>query len=218
MLKIENMKYEKADMRFVKDLRRQKFGRLTVLDNEPIRIKKQTYWNCKCMCGNEGYIYAGNLTTGKIRSCGCLLSEHRKELFKYAISSVKKYPDNSKRLYSIYRDMKFRCFNKNSNSYKYYGGKGVTICSEWLEDFMNFYNWAMSNGYEENLTIDRVDYNGNYTPNNCRWITQKQQMNNMSRNHLIEINGQVKTISEWADYYELPYWKMQNEFKKYKLI
>lgn len=218
MLKINNIKYEQADIRRIKNLKGLKFGRLVVLNDNPIRINRQTYWNCKCICGNEGYIFAGNLTKGKVQSCGCLLTEHRKNLYIYALRTNKKYPTNSKRLYSIYRDMKARCFNKNNIAYKYYGGKGITICEYWLSDFRNFYNWAINNGYKDNLTIDRINNNGNYEPSNCRWITRKQQMNNMSRNHIVDINGVKKTISEWADYYKIEYWRMQNLLKKNKLI
>ena len=214
MLKIDNIKYEKANMRNVKDLRGRKFGRLTVLNDEPIRIKGQTYWNCKCICGNTGYIFAGNLTKEKIRSCGCMLVEHRKNLYKYAIKTNKKYPKSAKRLYTIYKDMKKRCFNQNEINYKNYGGRGITICEEWLKDFMNFYNWAIVNGYKDNLTIDRIDDNGNYKPSNCRWVTMKVQSNNTRRNNYFTINGQTKTIAEWADYYKKPYWQMEYYLKK----
>lgn len=220
MLKIEGIKYEKADMRFVKDLRGQKFGRLIVLDNEPIRIKGQTYWNCKCICGNEGYIFSGNLTKRKIQSCGCLLDEHRKELYKYAIKYNKKHPSKTRRLYGVYSLMKRRCYNSNCKAYKNYGARGIKICDEWLEDFMNFYNWAITNGYDINAkrgiyTIDRIDVNGNYEPSNCRFITIKQQQNNRTNNRLITFNGKTKTVAQWCEYYGISYYKCLKKFKKF---
>ena len=94
--------------------------------------------------------------------------------------------------------MMWRCYRKEHTSYKYYGGRGISICDEW-QTFKPFYEWALSNGYQENLTLDRIDNNGNYEPSNCRWVTQKIQGNNRRNNHLISYNGETKTISEWAD-------------------
>lgn len=94
--------------------------------------------------------------------------------------------------------MKTRCYNENSKSYKNYGGRGITVCDEWKTDFMSFYNWSMENGYQETLTIDRIDNDGNYEPTNCRWATRKVQMNNYSRNHLISKDGETHTIEEWS--------------------
>jgi len=103
------------------------------------------------------------------------------------------------RLQQTYENMRQRCYNPNAKSYKYYGDKGVIICDEWLKDRKTFYNWALSNGYEENLTIDRKDTNGNYEPNNCRWITHKEQQNNKTNNVFIEHEGEVKTVSQWSE-------------------
>lgn len=111
------------------------------------------------------------------------------------------------RLYTAYRHMKERCFNPNNKRYKHYGGKGVTICSEWLGEngFMNFYKWSMENGYTDELTIDRIDTNGNYEPSNCRWADYYTQNNNFSRNHYIEIDGEKLTIGEASKKYDIPY-------------
>ena len=95
--------------------------------------------------------------------------------------------------------MKYRCYYQNHPSYKNYGGRGITVCQEWLDDFMNFYNWSMANGYSDELTIDRIDVNGNYEPNNCRWATRKEQQNNMRNNVFLEANGERHTISEWSE-------------------
>lgn len=106
-------------------------------------------------------------------------------------------------LYRRYYHMKARCYNPNCKAYKNYGGRGIRICDEWLEDFMNFYNWAIENGYQDDLTIDRIDNNGNYEPSNCRWITDYEQRFNKRNNKLLTIERETKTITEWAKLYNL---------------
>ena len=106
-------------------------------------------------------------------------------------------------LYLRYYHMKARCYNPNCKAYKNYGGRGIRICDEWLEDFMNFYNWAIENGYQDNLTIDRIDNNGNYEPSNCRWITDYEQRFNKRNNKILTIERETKTITEWAKLYNL---------------
>ena len=108
------------------------------------------------------------------------------------------------RLYRTYASMKRRCYNKNVKDYKNYGGRGVRVCDEWTQDFMNFYNWAINNGYNDNLTIDRINVNGNYEPNNCRWITMKQQENNRRNNVNLTYNGITKTITQWGQSLNIP--------------
>lgn len=113
--------------------------------------------------------------------------------------NITKHGKCNTRLYRIYKCMKTRCYNKNRNDYKYYGGRGIVICDEWLNDFMAFYYWSINNGYDDTLTIDRIDVDGNYEPSNCRWATQKQQCNNYSRNILITYNGKTQNMRQWAD-------------------
>lgn len=103
------------------------------------------------------------------------------------------------RLYSIYMNMKTRCYNKNNSHYKYYGKRGIKVCNEWLHDFQAFYDWSMSNGYNDNLTIDRINVDGNYEPDNCRWITQHDQCYNTRYNVYLTYNGKTQTMKEWAD-------------------
>ena len=113
------------------------------------------------------------------------------------------YKDGRKgtRLYRIYNNMKTRCYNPNSESYKYYGARGVEICSEWLNDFLAFKEWSLFHGYRDDLTIDRIDNDKGYSPENCRWVTCKDQANNMRSNHSETIDGVTKNLSEWAEYY-----------------
>lgn len=152
------------------DLTGQKFGRLTVIDRYD-----QKRWTCKCECGNITHSDGYQLRQGNVKSCGCYQHElcgdqHRTHGF------------SKTRLYRIYYKMKERCYRPKNDNYKYYGGLGVIICDEWLNDFKRFAEWALSNGYSDNLTIDRIDPSGNYEPSNCRWITiQEQQRNRRKR-------------------------------------
>ncbi len=110
------------------------------------------------------------------------------------------YADITKRtIHRTWRNMIWRCYRKEHISYKYYGERGITVCDEWLNDFQSFYDWALSSGYSKNLTLDRIDNDGNYEPSNCRWATAKEQANNTRANHLVTCNGETKTISEWAE-------------------
>lgn len=105
------------------------------------------------------------------------------------------------RIYGILSDMKKRCYNENSDAYKYYGGRGIRVCSEWLGEngIVNFYNWAMNNGYEDHLTIERIDVDGNYDPNNCKWATIEEQNKNKTNKHSVTINGETKSVAEWSE-------------------
>lgn len=183
------------------DLTGKKFGRLTVLSFHHNKTYKngqiKKYWLCKCECGNFKIIAGAELRNGNIRSCGCLHKE--------MISNLnKKHNKAGTRLYSIWQGMKTRCLNKKVNSYKNYGDRNITICNEWF-DFENFYNWAMNNGYKDNLTLDRIDNNNGYNPKNCKWRTYKQQANNTRKNKIITYNGKNHTLSEWAEIYNFKY-------------
>lgn len=103
------------------------------------------------------------------------------------------------RLRSIWHNMKTRCYNQNSNIYKWYGKKGIKVCDDWKNSFAAFVNWALSNGYSENLTLDRIDTHGDYCPENCRWVSRKSQANNRIDNHLLIHNDTTQTIQQWSD-------------------
>lgn len=122
------------------------------------------------------------------------------------------------RLFSIWSNMKTRCYNSNATHFKYYGNKGIKICEEWRDNFKNFYHWSMENGYSDDLTLDRIDVNGNYEPGNCRWATAKEQANNTTRNVIISINGESKTLMEWCEYYEINYKTVRDRLKRGWLI
>lgn len=109
--------------------------------------------------------------------------------------------------------MKNRCYKKNNDNYQYYGGRGIAICPEWKEDFIAFKTWALSNGYNSNLSIDRIDTNGNYEPKNCRWVDIKTQANNRRNNHIVIYLDNEYTISEFADFLKVSYWTVRNQLK-----
>lgn len=117
------------------------------------------------------------------------------------------YKTQHKRLIKIFNAMKQRCSNPKDTRYKNYGARGITICDEWLNDSKKFYDWANNNGYNDNLSIDRIDVKGNYEPLNCRWVTQVEQQNNKRNNHFIEFNGKRKTIAQWARYYGITWYQ-----------
>lgn len=175
----------------LKDLTGQKFGYLLVLERVKNR-NNRVWWKCLCDCGNLKEVASSRLVNGNTISCGC------QQFVNFKKSRITHNLSNTK-LYKVWHHMKERCYLKTDKRYKNYGGRGIKICDEWKNDFINFYNWAINNGYQENLTIDRINVNGNYTPLNCRWVTWKEQANNTTRNHYIEYNGEKHTISEWAD-------------------
>lgn len=164
------------------DLTGHRFGRLLVLGRLPNR-GKQLYYLCKCDCGKEKEVAAKHLRSGATTSCGCYVREINT---KHNLSHT--------RLYKIYDHIKRRCYSDTDHS-KYYKDKGITVCQKWLESFEDFYNWSIQNGYKDNLTIDRINVNGNYCPENCRWVSRKEQSRNTTRN--IKLQGICQ--SEWCE-------------------
>lgn len=175
-----------------KDLTGQKFGKLTIIERAENDKQGNAQWLCKCDCGKTVIVRGYQLTIGKTNSCGCLKSirqsHHKSHL----------------RIWQIWECMKQRCYNPSQISYKNYGAKGIRVCEEW-HNFENFYNWSLNNGYETNLTIDRIDNNKDYSPNNCRWVDMKTQQRNRTNNHLVTLNGETKCITEWCEIYHLQY-------------
>lgn len=169
----------------------RRFGRLIVIEETDERTKcGEIKYRCKCDCGNEKIIAGTALRYGKSQSCGCILSE----------SSAKRARSHGKsktRLYKIWAGMKDRCTNPQRREYKDYGGRGITICGEW-DDFQAFYIWSIENGYADNLSIDRIDNDGPYSPTNCRWATRKVQGNNTRSTVHITVDGETKNIGDWA--------------------
>lgn len=170
----------------------QKFGMLTVLEELQERKHGGRVYKCKCDCGNISIVNKYNLTSGHTKSCGCLRKENTSKMFKT-------HGKRNTRLFNIWTDLKQRCYNKHNTRYKDWGGRGIAVCDEWRNEFMSFHDWALNNGYNDKLSIDRIDNNGNYEPTNCRWVTAKQQARNRRTNINYTINGETRCIVEWCE-------------------
>jgi hypothetical protein len=175
------------------DLTGQRFGNLTVTGYERIRDsdgQSRVFWIYRCDCGNIGRAVTGNLK--RIANCKkCGIAARSKKRATHHREPL--------RLYNIWNGMKRRCDNPDLPNYKNYGGRGISVCEEWKNSFDSFRSWAFANGYAANLSIDRIDVNGDYKPENCRWADRKTQNNNTRANHYVEYRGERKTIAEWAD-------------------
>ena len=173
------------------DITGQKFNKLTVIKRLENSKWNETQWLCRCDCGNKVILTYGKIAYGHTKSCGC---------YKIEVTSKnkRKHGLRNTRLYRIWNSMKQRCNNPNSSAYKDYGNRGIKVCKEWGNNFLNFYNWAMNNGYEDDLTIDRINNNEGYYPNNCRWVTSSQQANNKRSNVVLALDNEVHNISEWC--------------------
>lgn len=190
---------EKVKERCFKDLSGQRFGRLVALDY--FHKGKRVYWKCCCDCGNNTEVQSSKLLSGNTISCGCYREEHLKD-----IGDINKTHEKSRtRIYTIYQQMKARCYKKYSPKYMSYGGRGISICEEWLGEngFQNFYEWSMKNGYSDSLSIDRMDNDGNYEPSNCRWATRKEQANNRRTSRYINVDEEKMTVSMFADKFHI---------------
>lgn len=181
------------------DLTGQTFGRLIVVERATNSNTGKVRWLCKCECGGVIVAFSCNLGSGYTRSCGCYRQEKSRAM--HIIHGDNCRGKESARLYRIWRGMRGRCKYDTQISYPHYGGRGIQVCLEWLNSYPAFRDWATSHGYADNLSIDRKDVNGNYTPDNCQWVTEKQQCNNRRSNVTYDLNGESKTIAEWADIY-----------------
>lgn len=162
------------------DITGQRYGLLTALYRSDKKTKGGTYyWHFKCDCGNECVKNLNHVRSGLTKSCGCLQSKHN---------------GTGTRLFRIWCLMRSRC---RKSYYKYWCGKGIKVCEEW-NDYLCFRDWALANGYRDDLTIDRVDSDKDYCPENCRWATYKEQAHNISSNHYITMNGETHLVDEWC--------------------
>lgn len=171
----------------------QRFGRWTVIERYGTKDHRAV-WKCQCDCGNIGYVTTTDLKGGKSKSCGCLLKDVMHSLATHGDS---KPWGEYNRLYKIWADMKNRCSDINCHAYDRYGGIGIKVCDEW-KDYPTFKEWSLNNGYDNKLTIDRIDPFGDYTPDNCRWADYKTQGNNKRNTKKYLHNGEEHSLTEWS--------------------
>lgn len=161
---------------------------------EPVGKSRKSKVKCRCECGKETDVFVNQLRSGGTKSCGCLITikttERNKNNATHNMSRTK--------IYQIYRNMISRCYNTKNSHYEYYGARGITVCDSWKDSLEKFVEWAQSNGYDDKLTIERKDFNGNYCPENCTFATMKEQNNNTRQNVFIEAFGERKTLAAWA--------------------
>lgn len=191
------------------DLTGRTFNMLTAVE----MVKKEkgcAFWKCKCQCGGETIVRGNTLIHGLVMSCGCIVSERGREML---IQMNTKHGLYDTRIYGIRRNMLQRCYNPKAKRYEFYGGKGVTVCEEWKKDFMSFYGWALENGYQEDLTLDRIDVNGNYEPTNCRWVTLKEQNQNTSRSMKVDYLGSQVCLKEASRLCGMSYETLRYRYK-----
>ena len=184
----------------------RRFGRLVAVEPHHLDKLGGWHWLCKCDCGNEKVISRHDLVTKMSRSCGCFAREEKKKPRTHGLTGT--------RIMRIRSCVLQRCENPNNYQYHNYGGRGITVCKEWKEDPLAFYEWALRSGYDDKLTIDRIDNDGNYEPSNCRWVTNKEQQNNRRDNVPITYCNETKNLWEWSIITGLPYANIRSRLKR----
>jgi len=191
------------------DLTGKQFGRWLVIERAENNKRGATRWLCKCACGTSRVVYAFKLKNGTSSSCGCRLGRRPRNL-----TTSNRHGGSHTRLYRIWSAMNTRCYNPKHCKYKRYGGRGIAVCDDWRYSFIAFRDWALSHGYMDNLEIDRRDNDGHYSPENCRWVTRKENQNNRCDNIYISCpDNNTRTLTEVAELTGLPYQKL---FKRKK--
>ena len=191
------------------DLTGKRFGRLLVVGRGEDYVSPKGYcavnWICKCDCGNETLVRGCNLKSGASESCGCIRVDNPNRT-THGLSHT--------RIHSIWQGMKDRCYNTNSYSFNLYGSRNITICDEWLNNFESFYKWSMENGYDDSLSIDRIDNSLGYSPENCRWADSITQANNKRDNHILEFDGRALTMKQWSEETGIKYQKLKDRINR----
>lgn len=185
----------------------KKYNRLTVISiGEPRKRcdgRNHNTVNCICECGKEGNYKLTEVVSGHSGSCGCLRRDNTKK-------AKTTHGQTDTPLYYVYNGMKARCYDDKKAQYKDYGGRGIKVCDEWLENPSSFFEWALNNGYKRGLHIDRENNNGNYDPSNCRWVTRKVNNRNTRRSKYVTYKGETKVLADWCDELGLEYLKINH--------
>lgn len=184
------------------DLIGKRFGRLTVLSYSHKDKRHRLFWLCICDCGNKTTPRGDLLKSGGTKSCGCF----NRELIKERAAQRRlggRVKDE--RLYGIWSGIKQRCFDVGCTEYHRYGARGINVCDDWKNDYQKFKEWALENGYSSKLSIDRIDVNGNYTPENCKWSTPKEQANNRRNSIRVTYKNKTRTLAEWSEVLNMNY-------------
>lgn len=195
------------------DLTGKRYGRLKVIGIAEKRIsgkRERYYWDCECDCGNHKKVRTDCLTSELVKSCGCM----KKEQDRINLVANHRHKLSGTRIYREWQGMKRRCLKPNDKAYNNYGGRSITICDEWLDKPDKFFEWAFQNGYRDDLTIDRIDVNGNYEPSNCRWADIKTQCRNRRSNVYIDYKGKKITLIELSEITKLPYHTLSRRYHK----
>lgn len=191
-----------------KDLTGQRFGRLTVLEFVPTE-DKYSHWKCRCACGNQKIVNSHSLTTGGTKSCGCLAVENS---IIQGSKNNRIHAKSKTNIYKVWQGMKRRCYNKHNEYYKNYGGRGITVCAEWRDDFAVFEDWAMENGYRQGLSIDRIDNDKGYSPSNCRWVDRKTQARNRRITITVKYKGKTMSLAEASQKLRINYVTLKERY------
>lgn len=182
-----------------------KFNRLRYIGKAENDKRNKTMWICKCDCGTIKNIQATQVKNQRVLSCGCLKDEGNRKTH-----GLRKH-----RLYKIHSGMRQRCYNENNTAYKNYGGRGITVCDEWKNDFQSFYDWSMENGYQKGLSIDRINNDGNYEPSNCRWVDTKTNNNNKRNVHYVTYKNKTQSLMSWCEELDLDYGIISSRIVEY---
>lgn len=197
------------------DMSGERYGRLTVIKRDGSTKQGKPLWLCLCDCGNYTHVPRKRLIHGSTISCGCYRREFSS--IQHTTHGLSKHKDSKNRLYGIWTGIKDRCHNPNSKYWKRYGGRGISVCDEWRNDYMSFHNWAMLNGYSDDLTLDRRDNDKGYNPDNCRWVTYEVQENNRSDNIRYNVNGKIYTLAQLVHKDNITRNCAEKKYKEYKV-
>lgn len=188
----------------------QTFGRLVVIEKAP-SLKGQPRWLCRCVCGQQKAVHASALRKGQTKSCGCLNAENRPH-------NTRTHGLRKTALYAVWNDMKRRCHSPSHHAFEHYGARGISVCEQWRGSYEAFYLWAHSNGYQEGLSIDRIDNDQGYQPGNCRFVPMIEQSKNRRNVRTFTHAGHTRTIREWAEASGIPYGTLWDRLKAGKSI